>query len=565
VGFRDLTRMQRIVLLALAVMTVSVVIILGSIVTSRALYGLEEPASPLPSVVGSVLPPATPTLRPAPALTWPPRPTVSAVPIPPYYQAAPCPFDVPAGAAVDCGYLTVAEDRAVGIASSSLEASTRVIRLAVAIYRSHGDQPSADPVLYLHGGPGGAALYHSPSYYTEFISPFLDERDFIMFDQRGAGLSKPSLDCPEYSNLIQRELREGYTLGDVPDDRYVNALLLCRDRLRRLGVNLAAYTSAANAADVHDLVTTLGHDQINLYGVSYGTRLALTVMRDYPHIVRSVVLDSALPVEISLYAEQAYKADYAFGTLFGGCAGDPACSTAYPNLEAVYYEVVDRLNTEPVEVWGVTRRDGRTFNAMVSGVDFTSLLFFALYSVELVELAPAMIYAVWAGDTRLLTAFMGSPLSAEAGISTGVFVSINCHEEIFTTTPEEIEGAHAVYPEMQDFARAAFFQSVATHFEFCRAWGAAPFNPIDLEPVVSDLPAMILAGEYDPATPPAFGRQVASNLSASHFYEFPGQAHGIGMSNGACALPMVRAFLRRPGEEPDAACIAEIAPPAFIW
>jgi pimeloyl-ACP methyl ester carboxylesterase len=561
---RSFTGIQRTVLGAMAVTTVIIVIVLASIVASQSLQGMEEPDSLQPSVVTTLSQPATPTLAPTPVPTWTPRPSLPTVPPPPYFQAAPCPFEVPAGAGVDCGYLTVAEDRGMGVTQSALTESTRLIRLAVAIYRSHNGQPSVDPLLYLHGGPGGSALSSSPHYYTAFIAPLLVERDVIMFDQRGSGLSKPSLDCPEYRKMIQRELREGYAIGDVPDDRYINALMVCRDRLRRLGVNLAAYTSAGNAADVMDLVATLGYDQVNLYGVSYGTRLALTVMRDYPQIVRSVVLDSALPVEISLYAEQAYKADYAFNKLFDGCAADPVCREAYPNLEAIYYEVVERLNAEPVEVWGLTLRDGRTFNATVGGVDFTSLLFFALYSSELVELAPAMIYAVWEGDTRLLTAFMGSPLAAEASISTGVFVSVNCHEEIFTTTPEEIEAAHATYPEMQDFARAAFFQDVVTHFEFCRTWGAAPFDPIDLEPVVSELPALILAGEYDPATPPDFGRQVAANLTAGHFYEFPGQTHGVGMSEDVCALPMVRAFLDEPGVAPDADCIADMVPPSFV-
>jgi pimeloyl-ACP methyl ester carboxylesterase len=556
--------MQRKALMALAVITVLVVMVLASIVASQSVQGMRAPVNPSPSVVSSVAPPASPTPRPTLPPTWTPRPTLPAVPLPPFFQASTCPFDVPDGAIVDCGYLTVAEDRLVGVSQSFLEESTRLIRLAVVVYRSHSDQPSAEPLLYLHGGPGGAALSSSPGYYARFISPLLEDRDLIMFDQRGAGLSKPLLDCPEYTNMLRRELREGYTIGDVRDDRYTNALLICRDRLRRLGVNLAAYTSIANAADVYDLVTTLGYDRVDLYGVSYGTRLALTVMREHPEIVRSVVLDSAVPVEINLYAEQAYKADYAFGKLFDGCAADPVCSSAYPDLEAIYDEVVDRLNAEPVEVWGVTMRDGRTFNATVNGVDFTTLLFFALYSSELVELAPAMIYTISAGNTRLLTAFMGSPLSAEAGISTGVFVSINCHEEVFTTTPEKIEAAHAQYPKMEDFARAAFFQNVRTHFEFCRMWGAASFDPIDVEPVVSELPALILAGEYDPATPPDFGRQVAANLVASYFYEFPGQSHGVGMSDEICALPMVRAFLRQPDKAPDSACIAEMGPPAFV-
>lgn len=558
------TRRQRIILTALAALTGAVIIIVSCVVANQLLKALaSEPASPTAPATAVIRtteqPQGTPTPVPTLPPTWTPEPTRPVRPIPPYFQTIHCPFERPLGATVECGYLYVAENRAIETSEN-----LNTLRLAVAIYRSRHEEPLADPVVYLHGGPGGGIVENSAYLYEDFISPLLAKRDVILFDQRGSGLSKPTLACPEYSELIKRELRQGYAISDTPAERHIDALVACHERLVRLGIDPAAYTSTNSAADVHDLAVTLGFDQINLYGVSYGTRLALTVMRDTPDIVRSAVLDSAVPVEINIYAEQAYKADYALHKLFAGCAENPDCAAAYPDLEATYDSVVDQLNQNPMDVWGITMENGRTFNASVNGDDFTALIFFSMYAQELVPLVPAMIHSVSLGNRQLLASFMASPLGAEEGITMGSFISINCHEEIFATTPEAINAAYDAYPDMASFARAALFNDVEAHFDLCRAWGAAPFDPREVEPVISDRPSLILAGEYDPATPPDFGRQIDQALLQSYFFEFPGEAHGVGMSDTTCALPIVMAFLDDPTTAPDAACIHTMPTPDFL-
>ena len=166
-------------------------------------------------------------------------------------------------------------------------------------------------------GPGGDALEIVPLVFADRFAPFLADRDFIMFDQRGTGFSEPSLACPETLELafetIELELtdEESRTLS-------LEALNECRDRLAADGIDFTAYNSAENAADVNDLRIAMGYEEWNLYGISYGTRLAQTVVRDYPEGIRSIILDSAYPIESNLLTETPANLDRALTELFDG-------------------------------------------------------------------------------------------------------------------------------------------------------------------------------------------------------------------------------------------------------
>jgi len=552
---RSFTKKQRVILIGMAVLTCLVITILGGVMVSQMTRQASGPSAPVPATLVAATATPAPTSTPPP--TWTPTPEVRMLIETPAFEETRCPFDVPLGVDVDCGMVIVREDRGD-------DDPNDVIRLAVAVYRSTSDTPQPDPVIFLQGGPGSGAVENIVRAYDTFIAPILAERDFIVFDQRGTGLSQPVLDCPEYSRLVERQLRQGFFLGDEDPAQYTDALLACRDRLTRRGANLAAYTSAASAADVNDIVTVLGYEQVNLYGASYGTRLAQTVMRDFPGIVRSAVLDSALPLEIHIYNEQAAKTDYALSKLFAGCAAHPGCNAAYPNLEKMYYDLVAQLDAEPVSVWGVLASDGRTFNVDVNGVELTSAVFFAMYATDLIPMAPQMIDDVRLGDYTWLRIFLAAPMNLSDGLSLGMMLSVNCHEEIFATMPEEINAANDAYPNTAAFGRSALFGSAEEHYALCETWGAAPFDPREAAPVTSSIPALILVGEYDPATPPSFGLQVAENLPNSYFFEFPGRGHASSIGVRACPFEMVLAFLADPTIEPDSACIADMTGPDFF-
>jgi pimeloyl-ACP methyl ester carboxylesterase len=210
---------------------------------------------------------------------------------PPHFDQAACPFklplDVVEGKQVRCGYLTVLEDRA--------SSSGKTIRLAVAIFKAPRTPAAPDPVIYLYGGPGGALLSGlGPALSGSFRAALAPDRDLILLDQRGTGYSQPSLTCPEVTKLDEQYADQQISRSEQVTLQ-VQAMRQCHDRLVKQGINLNAYTTIADATDVHDLIQALGYKQVNLYGVSYGTRLALTVMRLFPASIRSVVLDSTVP------------------------------------------------------------------------------------------------------------------------------------------------------------------------------------------------------------------------------------------------------------------------------
>ena len=226
----------------------------------------------------------------------------------PPFEPGACAFPLPpsrTAASVRCGALVVPENRD--------EPTGRTLRLAVAVFKNPSATTASDPIVYLSGGPGGSALeYLRYTFDPLFAGLSPSGRDVVVFDQRGVGVSQPALDCA---------LETG-TLDDW---------LSCGERLRATA-DLGQYHTAWNAADVNDLRIALGYDRINLWGASYGTRLALDVMRDYPQAVRSVVLDSVYPPDVDLQVDAPANAQRAFDHLFASCAAEASCAAAFPDL-----------------------------------------------------------------------------------------------------------------------------------------------------------------------------------------------------------------------------------------
>ena len=219
----------------------------------------------------------------------------------PEFSPGACPerLDVPDDAFLKCGYVTVLEDRA--------KPDGRTIELYVVRIRALSPIRHRDPVIYLAGGPGGSATRRT-QWFLDRGRSLWTGRDLVLFDQRGIGNSKPRLECAQYRHDYA-DIRNRDLDPDEELEWSVEALLGCKRTLSDRGIDLSAYTSASTAADVADIVSAMDFDSFNLYGTSYGTLLALTVMRDFPAGVRSVILDGVLPLQISLY--ETYYAEWA--------------------------------------------------------------------------------------------------------------------------------------------------------------------------------------------------------------------------------------------------------------
>lgn len=465
------------------------------------------------------------------------------------FEASDCPFAVPEELTIECGHLIVPEDRNGDLSDT--------IRLAVALYRSTNSEPAPDPVIFLQGGPGGGIVELLANQTEMFIRPLLAERDVLVYDQRGTGLSEPALNCEGYLDLYTQDLELNLSTEDYAQAN-LEMFTDCRAQLEAdLGVNTAAYTSAASAADIRDLAAYFGYEQVNLYGGSYGTRLAQTVARDFPEIVRSMVLDGVIPVELNLYDQQAAKAKLALDALFAACGADVGCDTSFPNLEQVFYDTYAQLDQTPGELEITNPLDGQSYTVPIDGPTFMSGMFFALQTSQLIPTLPQTIYAVSEGDYSALEFPLIIPFLISENVNVGMFMSVNCHEELFTTTPEAMLAIYAETPETEAFGILANYGDPAVHVKMCEAWGAAPALEIDTEPVITEIPTLLLNGQFDPATPPAWGEQVRANLANHFYYVFPGLGHAESVSGG-CPLEIALQFLSDPTTEPDSSCIDEM-------
>ncbi len=440
-----------------------------------------------------------------------------------------CPFEVPDGAAVTCGYLVVPEDRT--------QPEGRQVELAVAILHSRSASPQPDPILYLSGGPGDSALADPVSWLE---NPLLDQRDFILLDQRGTGFSVPSLNCYE----LEIQADPSLTLESAQ---------ACRDRLAAEGIDLAQYNSAASAADVNDLRQALGIEEWNLLGISYGTRLALTVMRDYPEGVRSVVLDSVYPPNVHGYTEEAYNAAAAIQALLDGCAADPDCGAAFPDLAAVFYQLVDDLDQSPLEL-----EEGDLFD----GMTLVDVMVQALYDTNTIPDLPLAIYAAANGNfDRLLE--LSAPAEGsgrrarqqddeDITDSEGAFYSVECHEEVPYADLDEAQALVGQFPPQM---HGPLLRNVEELAAVCGFWGAGWPDAIEAQAVTSDIPTLILAGEYDPVTPPGWARLAAATLGRHYYFEVPRGGHAL-VDAGPCPLGLVIDFINRPLDQPDGGCLS---------
>ena len=484
-----------------------------------------------------------------------PTPTGTASTTTKQFASAQCPFSLSLqfvdGQNVRCGYLTVPEDRS--------DPTSHSIQLAVAVFKTPSHTPARDPVLFLQGAPGGRIVQDLAQL---IVGGQLDlqgqfgNHDLILVDQRGTGYSKPSLQCPEVVNL--QFTTDVDLTPQQQADAQNQALTTCHAHLVAQGIKLSAYTTASDAADIHDLIDALGYPQVDIYGVSYGTRLALEVMRAHPQRVRSVILDSTVPAQLNTLTDVPAATARVFGTLFHGCAVDPRCNAAYPDLENVFYGLVTSLNAKPMVFQTTDANTGLHYTVRFHGYDLVSLTFSAFYATPAIALLPQMFYQLKNGDTQRAAQLYGILIFDDA-VSWGMYFSVECAEAIDQLTPSQVQSAAQAYP-----ATIRQDQLVGLEGELvgCAAWSVGAVPASEADPVTSSIPTLVMESEYDPITPPANGDLAAKTLPNSSKFLFPGVGHGAMLFEN-CPTQIALQFWTAPQHKPDGSCIAGMIAPQF--
>ncbi len=469
-------------------------------------------------------------------------------PTPVAADAIKCPFTVPLGYRVECRLLQVAASRP-GFAA---------ISVSVAVVKSTGPAPLPDPIVYLEGGPGSSSLDTLGRLLSLGsvgpLAAWLTKRDVVAIDQRGTGSGKPRLDCVA---MVDPMTGTGLDPAMMMMQTSADLVRQCRQRLVDQQIDLSQFNTTSNADDVEVIRTMLGYPAWNVLGASYGTRVALELVRRHPDGLRTVILDSVWPPDLDIIAEAAPDFYRSLKLVFDLCAAQATCKQAYPDLEQAFLGTARRLDANPAAF-----KDGKGAAVTMNGALFAHLVSRFMYSIEMVRILPSIIYAAGQGKLTFfeqIFAATGGTSGASGkppAIAIGQHLSVMCADEWPFTTPQAVAARAATIPEE---VRAALIP--AMYSSACPVW-AVPSSPAIVKQAVSSrIPALVLTGLFDPVTPPAWGMHAAETLPGSHVFQLPAETHGIFPS--PCGPALVSQFVDTPDRRPAPTCLATAGPLVF--
>jgi pimeloyl-ACP methyl ester carboxylesterase len=433
-----------------------------------------------------------------------------------------------------CGNYEVYENRS--------SESGRKITLNIMVLPAISDKPASDAWFALAGGPGQSAVETFP--LPGFTTKVREQRDVVLVDQRGTGKSNP-LPCQLRDPKDAQEM-----VGESMAPEKVHA---CRVKLDEKA-DLTQYTTSIAADDLDEIRQAMGYDKINVFGGSYGTRAALVYLRRHGEHVRTLTLEGVAPPQYRIPLAFSRTTQNSIDQLIGRCAADDVCHKDYPDLKKEFAAIVDRLDKSPAHFEVKNRHAGATQAVTLSRGMFVADLRPLLYVPELVSEFPYMIHRAYQNDWTMYAAAVLMVRDAiDKTLDRGMSLSVICAEDIpgltEATIGQETKGTYLGDFQLRQYQRA------------CREWAQGAI-PVDFHsPIKSSVPALLISGALDPATPPEASAEAAQDLTNSRVVVVKDGTHGTG---SPCIDGLISQFVAQ-GSTADLAvsCADQIHLPPF--
>ena len=423
--------------------------------------------------------------------------------------------NVPAG--LRCGLLRVFENR---------EAQTgRVLELKFVILPARQQPAAPDPVFSIYGGPGQSATEYID---VEWDAPVRDHREIVLLDQRGTSETN-ALNCnfAESDSDAQVYLKPMFT----PE-----AVRQCREELEKRA-DLRFYGTPLAMDDLDDLRSLLGYDKINLKGGSYGSRAILTYIERHEDHVRSVAMVALAPLSFKNPLYHARSAQETIDKLFAACEDQAACKAAFPKLGEELSTVLARLESAPVEVSVHHPKTGKPAMVRMGRAEFAEALRVMTYRRDVASMVPLAIHKAYSGEYALFAEMaIANNYGLRDMLRFGMLLCVTCSEDVNRISEAEIERETKGTYLKDDRVR----QQIAA----CKEWPESS-HPEDWNHIrKSHVPALLMSGYYDPATPPRFGEEVARDYLPNHVHlilDLPGHS-----PQSDCTANLIRDFFETP-------------------
>lgn len=458
----------------------------------------------------------------------------------------PCPGFVETGKpplvyGAECGSLLVRENPAD---PASKEIAVEILRLPAIT-----PAPQQDPLFLIQGGPGGSSI-EMASFIHSVFADVRKNRDLIFVDQRGTGKSNP-LRCEQLSSAEMR-------LPDAEQmDIYFQRMQQCATKYKD---SLPFYTTLHGVQDLDAVRQALGYNKVNLWGVSYGTRVALEYAKHYPQSTRTIILDGVAPKEIALSKFSGRDALKALNAVNAECLAQSECATAFGDILQKAEKVYARLHLAeqsgtPVQLTFAHPVNQQVEQLTLTAKNFSMLIFNALYSRDLTVLLPQAISEAEHENYRLLATLfsMAMDQSQKMNIADAMHFSVLCNEDWHFVSATDVE------------TTAPFFgmNLIKDKATVCHFWPKASLPEDYFTPVISNVPALLLSGKHDPVTPEVWAELAAKDLSNATRLQAAGGNHGV--SYEGCLPQIIAQFIERASmQDVKADCVGNIKSLPFM-
>ncbi|GHI82891.1 alpha/beta hydrolase [Streptomyces xanthophaeus] len=476
---------------------------------------------------------------------WQPSPSGTSAFVPGPCPKTPEPIEALADA--QCGSLQVPENRS--------RPGSRTIKLAVARIPAVSDEPAADPVVFMAGGPGADTFDDIPFLVESGLNK---DRELIVMAQRGNLYDQPNLACPEVDRFNEKAVGLGYD-SQQAEQTMLKAVTDCRARLVADGADLSAYNSTENAADFADLRRALDIPQWNVYGYSYGSNLALTYLRLHPEGIRSVALDSVAPSQYVTLPWTWGSTAEGIRNIFDACAAQPACKDRYPDLPRTLTEQVRKLEAQPLTLDVKPPDGGKPVRTVLDGGTLLNLI--VAFTPRPKDIPAALEELSKGNPQRFAQARAAGSVQKTGEFAHGLTNSIACSEWAPGYTESDVlKAGRKAYPGWPDTVLAQAPQ-LPFQYPVCGVWDVPDRASVQRVPTVSPVPALVVSGTFDVKTGASWAKGVARNLSNSTSVLVPGIGHWV-VPQSPCAQSVLASFFARP-TAPDTRCVDGLEPQPF--
>ena len=410
---------------------------------------------------------------------------------------------------------------------------SRTLKLVYKVLKAKKTDSTKVPIVYLMGGPGGATLIMEDHWKNH---PLRNDRDIVLMDQRGTGKSEAN--CVDLGDALFEVLKRN--LDRDSESKVLDSLLTaCKEAMKKGKVDLAGYNSRENAADFEDLRKVLGYKKWNLYGGSYGSRLGLTIMRDFPKGVRCAMLVSVFPPESDLFGDLEVNFENSLLAVLERCAENPNCNDRYPDLKKRLKKVLKKLEYEPIRINYIEEP------FILNLQDVSTLLLMSLYSRFTIRNIPLLIEGLERGEAKPLTNEIERLERISNSFNWPMNYSVMAYEEFPFFDFSNIDKDKKISEFGMDT------QKLDSSIEALLDWHSFRATDFENEPVTSEIPTLMVSGSLDPVTPPKYAIKALKHLKNGYRVLFQDESH---VFNNPCFDQITKNFINNPTKKPNSEC-----------